>query len=87
MNTQETIIEFSGLSMLWEGDDYMQQFFLDMSKKDLEKLTDNQKDFFKKSVSKFINRFKKESTDPKVMADLKGAFICYRDQIKPLLDA
>ena len=65
----------------------MQKFFLDMSEKDLEKLTDNQKDFFKKSVTKLVIRFKKESTNPKIMDDLKDVFICYRDQIKPILES
>lgn len=86
-NTKDTIKEFTHLADFWLGDDYMQNFFSSMLDKDINTLTSNQKNYFLDASKKLIIKFQKESkNNAKVMSDLKDYFICYRDNIKPILE-
>lgn len=85
VTVKETLEQFSflfGGFML--DDEYARDFFLDISKKDIKSLTENQKKFLVKSVNRVIG-YLQEKRDQRLLEQQKPFLICYRDEIKPNL--
>lgn len=68
-----------------DNDDYIVKFLNDMIKKDIKELTDNQRNFLKKSCGEIVKSIiKRIKDDADATAAFKQSLIFYRDNIKTL---